>query len=142
MPKTTVLLAEDHAGNAALLRALLRNDFELVGEVADGRSLVSEAERLAPDVVVTDISMPGLNGIEAARLILSRNANTRVVLVTVHADPALVERGLAAGALGYVVKREAGEELLPTIHAALRGEPRVTGVAGGRAAARNRKGLC
>jgi DNA-binding NarL/FixJ family response regulator len=124
-----VLLADDHAGNAALLRDLLEAAYDVVGEVADGWKLLAEVERLAPDVVVTDISMPGLDGIEASRRILARNPATRVVLVTVHTDPALVERGLAAGALGYVVKRVAGDELVPAVQAALEGKRRVTGVA-------------
>jgi DNA-binding NarL/FixJ family response regulator len=125
-----VLLADDHAGNAALLRDLLEAAYDVVGEVADGSKLLAEVERLAPDVVVTDISMPGLDGIEASRRILARNPATRVVLVTVHTDPALVERGLAAGALGYVVKRVAGDELVPAIQAALEGKRCVMGVEG------------
>jgi len=130
MGRATVLLAEDHPGNAQLLRELLQAEFDLVGEVADGKALVSEAERLAPDVVVADISMPGLDGIEATRRILAHNVNVRVVLVTAREEAALVEHGLGAGALGYVVKRTAGEELVPAIDSALRGEPRVSGVDG------------
>jgi DNA-binding NarL/FixJ family response regulator len=130
MSPATVLLADDHAANSALLRSLLGVAYEVVGEVADGLALVAEAERLAPDVIVTDISMPGLDGIEAARRILARNPAARIILVTVHANPALVERGLAAGVLGYVVKRFAGEELVPAVHAAMRGERRVRGVPG------------
>ena len=129
MTRPRILLADDHAGNAALLRGLLETAYDVVGQVADGHALVAEVERLAPDVVVTDIGMPGLDGIEAARRILARNAAARIVLVTVHADPDLVERGLAAGALGYVVKRAAGCALVPAIRAALEGKRRVTGVA-------------
>jgi DNA-binding NarL/FixJ family response regulator len=91
---------------------------------------VREAERLTPDVIVTDISMPGLNGIDAARAILARNPAARVVLVTVHNDIALAQQGLAAGALGFVVKLVAGDDLVPAIHAALRGERHVSGIAG------------
>jgi DNA-binding NarL/FixJ family response regulator len=130
MSPATVLLADDHPVNAALLRSLLGAAYDVVGEVADGLALVAEAERLAPDVIVTDVSMPGLDGIEAARRILAGNPAARIVLVTVHANPALVERGLAAGALGYVVKRFAGDELVPAVRAALRGERRVRGVPG------------
>lgn len=128
MTRPRVLLADDHPGNAALLRGLLEPDFDVVGQVADGRALLVEVERLAPDVVVTDIGMPGLDGMEASRRILARNGAIRIVLVTVHDEPALVERGLAAGALGYVVKRVAGTALVPAIRAALEGKRRVTGV--------------
>jgi DNA-binding NarL/FixJ family response regulator len=77
---------------------------------------------LAPDVIVSDIVMPGLNGIAAAAEILRRNSAARIVLVTVHNDLELVQKGLATGALGYVLKLTAGDDLVPAIHAVLRGE--------------------
>jgi DNA-binding NarL/FixJ family response regulator len=117
-----VLLADDHAATAALLRQLLQGDFDVVGQVEDGLSLVGAAERLTPDAIVSDISMPGLDGIAAAASILRRNPAARVVLVTVHGDPVLVERGLSVGALGYILKAAAGEDLVPAVRAALRGE--------------------
>jgi DNA-binding NarL/FixJ family response regulator len=128
--RARVLLAEDHPMNTALLRSLLLTAFDVVADVADGRALVAEAERLSPDVIVTDIGMPGLNGIEAARCILAKNPNVRIVFVTVHNDPEVVRQGLATGALGYVLKLVAGDELVPAIFAALRGERHVTGIAG------------
>ena len=94
----------------------------------DGSALVSAAEQLSPDVIVTDISMPGLDGIAAATAILRRNPAARIVFVTVHGDRILVERGLATGALGFVLKLEAGDELVPAVHAALRGERHVSRV--------------
>ena len=127
--RPTVLLADDHPMNTALLRSLLVTAFDVVGDVADGRALIAEAERLSPDVIVTDIGMPGVDGIEAARCILARNPRARIVFVTVHNDPEVVRQSLATGALGYVVKLVAGDELVPAIHAALRGERHVTGVA-------------
>ncbi len=127
--RARVLLADDHAGNTALLRRLLRADFDVVGDVADGPSLVAAAERLAPDVIVTDIGMPVMGGIEAARRILAANCHARIVFVTVHTEPEIVREGLAAGALGYVLKLAAGDELVPAIYAALRGERHVTGMA-------------
>lgn len=122
MRRPRVLLADDHAETAAQLRTLLEADFEVVGLVEDGRALVSAEARLAPDVIVTDISMPGLDGIDAAELIRRRDPQARIVFVTVHSEPALVERGLAAGALGYVLKDVAGDELVAAVRAALRGQ--------------------
>jgi DNA-binding NarL/FixJ family response regulator len=125
--RATVLLADDHPRNTALLRSLLRADFDVVGDVADGRSLIAEAERLSPDVIVTDIGMPEVDGMEAARRILARNHDARIVFVTVHNEPEMVRQGLATGALGYVLKLVAGDELVPAVFAALRGERHVTG---------------
>jgi DNA-binding NarL/FixJ family response regulator len=117
-----VLLADDHAPTAQQLRELLEAQFDVVGLVEDGRALVSCAARLSPDAIVADVSMPGLDGIEAAVLIRRSNPDARIVLVTVHSEPVLVARGLAAGALGYVLKDAAGDELVPAVHAALGGE--------------------
>ena len=100
----------------------------MIAQVQDGHALVTAAERLSPDVIVSDISMPGLDGIAAATVILRKNPAARIVFVTVHSDPILVERGLATGALGYVLKRAAGEELLPAVQSALRGERHVSRV--------------
>jgi DNA-binding NarL/FixJ family response regulator len=111
-----------------LLRALLEPEFQVVADVSDGDALVSAAEQFAPDVIVTDITMPGMDGIEATILIRERNPAIRIVFVTVHVNSALVERGLAAGALGYVVKRMAGDDLVPAVHAALGGQRFVSAV--------------
>lgn len=117
-----MLLADDHRETAEQLRALLEPTFDVVAVVEDGRALVSAAARLAPDVIVADISMPDLDGIAAAVLIRRSDPEARIVLVTVHAELILVERGLAAGALGYVLKDAAGDDLVAAVHAALGGE--------------------
>jgi len=122
MRRPTVLLADDHAETAQQLRELLEPQFDVVALVEDGRALVSSAARLLPDAIVADISMPGLDGIEAAVLIRRSDPDARIVLVTVHSESVLVERGLAAGALGYVLKDAAGDELVPAVRAALGGE--------------------
>lgn len=122
MSLARLVLADDHRGTAALLRELLQSEFDVISQVEDGVALVDAVERLSPDVVVSDISMPHLDGISAASQIMRRCPAARIVLVTVHADPLLEQRGLEIGVLGYVHKRRAGEELLPAVHAALRGE--------------------
>ena len=121
-----LLLADDHLETAEQLRQLLQPDFEVIAHVTDGRTLVKYAGRLSPDVIVSDISMPEIDGITAAAAILRRNPAARIVLVTVHGDPSLVTRGLETGALGYVLKCSAGDDLVPAIHAALRGEVHVS----------------
>jgi DNA-binding NarL/FixJ family response regulator len=128
MSHPRLLLAEDHAETAELLCDLLETEFDVIAQVQDGLSLVAAAEKLSPDVIVTDISMPGLDGIAAASAILRTNAAARIILVTVHADPLLAERGMTVGAMGYVLKRLAGDELIPAVQSALRGEHYVSHV--------------
>jgi DNA-binding NarL/FixJ family response regulator len=122
MPHQRLVLADDHKETAALLRDLLESEFDVVAQVEDGLALVSAVARLSPDVIVSDVTMPGLDGISAAAAIVRQNPTARIVLVTVHGDPILAERGFAAGALGYVLKGAAAEELVPAVHSALRGE--------------------
>jgi DNA-binding NarL/FixJ family response regulator len=122
MSRRRVLLADDHAATTQLWRSLLEPEFEVVGSVRDGHALLEEAERLAPDVIVTDVVMPGLSGIAATEMLLRRHPAARVVLATVHADRTMLRRALAAGAFGYVLKVRVGEDLVPAIWAALRGE--------------------
>jgi DNA-binding NarL/FixJ family response regulator len=117
-----LVLADDQAATMALLEHLLQDEFDIVATVHDGQALVDAAVSVAPDAIVTDISMPVLDGIDATREILRNNPSARVVFVTVHADPLLMRQGLAAGGLGYVLKVSAGEELIPAVWAALRGE--------------------
>ena len=122
MSRMRVLLADDHAATVQQWRTLLEPEFEVVGAVGDGEALVDAADRLAPDVIVADIAMPGMSGIVAANTILGRHPAARIVFATVHADRMMLRRGLAAGAYGYVLKVRAGDDLVPAIRAALRGE--------------------
>jgi DNA-binding NarL/FixJ family response regulator len=126
-----VVIAEDHAQTAERLRKLLRPEFEVVASVQDGAALVEAEARLSPDVIVTDVAMPGVDGIEAVTRIRLNNPNARIVLVTVHAERMLVEAGLAAGALGYVLKDRAGDELVPAVRAALVGNQYLSRELGG-----------
>jgi two-component system response regulator DesR len=122
MDRKRVLLADDHAATLLSWRALLEPEFEVVESVRDGEALVAAYERLRPDAIVTDIGMPRLNGIFAAERILRQQPDARVVFATVHADVAMLQRALAIGALGYVLKVRVGEDLLPAIRAALQGK--------------------
>ena len=122
MDRPRLLLAEDHADTAEQLRKLLRAEFDVVESVEDGNALVEAAQRLSPDVIVTDIAMPGIDGIAAVVRIRRQAPDARIVFVTVHADAMLVEAGLEAGALGYVLKEAAGDDLVAAIRAALTGQ--------------------
>ena len=132
MYRPRLLLAEDHAETAERLRELLRVEFDVIAWVEDGRALVEATERLTPDAIVADIAMPGVDGIAATTLICRHDPNARIVLVTVHAEAMFVEAGLAAGALGYVLKDSAGDELVPAVHAALAGRQYVSRELDGR----------
>jgi len=128
-----VVLAEDHAEIAQQLRTLLESEFDVVAVVVDGDALLPAADEFRPDVIVTDIVMPGLDGITATVELLARHPSTRIVLITAHDNPDLTERGYAAGALGYVSKHRAGQELLAAVRAAVRGERYVSShIRGGR----------
>ena len=122
MQRYRLIVADDHAETRAGLCRLLEEEFEVVAAVADGEALVERAEELSPDVVVTDISMPRMDGISAAATILHNHPKTPIVLVSVHTDAGTVERVMAMGVLGYVSKLEAGDELVDAVHAVLRGE--------------------
>jgi DNA-binding NarL/FixJ family response regulator len=126
VPKTTVLLADDHAIVSQGLEALLQESFDLVGSVRDGRALVESVAELKPDVAVTDISMPGLNGLEAIRQIKKIRPATKIIALTMHAEPTLVAEALKAGASGYVLKSSAVEELERAIREVLLGRTYVT----------------
>ena len=117
-----LLLADDHKIVLDGLRSLLGGEFDIVGTCADGRQLVQLARELAPDVVVADISMPLLNGIEAARQL----PGVKFVFLTMHPEPSYLLRALQAGALGYVLKHAAAEELTVAIRRALAGESYVS----------------
>jgi DNA-binding NarL/FixJ family response regulator len=122
MARVRVLLAEDHEAVAAELRALLESECDVLATVRDGQSMVAAAALLNPEVIVTDISMPILDGLSAAEALRRAGSSGRIVFVTVHDEPAMVERGFRVGGLGYVLKPAAGEDLLPAVRAAVRGE--------------------
>jgi DNA-binding NarL/FixJ family response regulator len=126
LSRPRVLLADDHRVVAEGLKRLLADDFELVGMVEDGRALVASAKKLQPDIVVADISMPQLNGIDAMAQMKKDNPDIKVVFLTMHQEPAYARRALEAGAAGFVVKHSAPEELVMAIQAALKGQTFIT----------------
>lgn len=129
MNRPTIVLAEDHAYVAAQLRRLLDSAFDVVAVVGHGEALVKATDRLIPDIVVTDISMPGMDGLKAASELRRRQPSVGVVFVTVHDDPALARKALGIG-LGYVLKASAGEELVDAVNAALAARPFVSAAMG------------
>ena len=126
MKRPRVLLADDHRLVAEGLKSLLEEEFELLGVVEDGRDLVESAKRLRPDVIVADISMPHLNGIDALALLKKDNPDVRVVFLTMHKEAAYARRALEAGASGYVLKHSAQAELFLAVRAALEGKVFIT----------------
>jgi len=116
-----ILLADDHPHFPEIEERLLETEFEIIGKVGNGQALFEEAMRLKPDVIVTDISMPILNGIEAATRLRESGCDSRIVFLTVHSDAEFVRRCLSAGAFGYVAKSRILSELVPAIHEAVAG---------------------
>lgn len=117
--RARILLADDHALVSAGIAKLLENDFDLVGTVSDGRALVSAVKDRNPDVVLLDISMPVLNGLEAARQIRNDAPAAKLIFVTVHSDTPYVIEAFRSGASGYVSKRSAASELLTAVREVL-----------------------
>ena len=126
MKKPRVLLADDHKIVIEGLKNILKDEFEIVGTVEDGRALVEKASTLYPDVIVADISMPRLNGIEAARQIKKTDKNIKIVFLTMHPDPTYAANAFEAGASGFVLKHSASSELIKAIHEAIKGRTYVT----------------
>jgi len=126
MTKPRVLLADDHRIVTEGLKGILAEEFELVGIVENGRAMVDAARTLRPDVIVADISMPHLNGIDALAPLKRDNPDVRVVFLTMHRDAAYARRALEAGASGFVLKHSAPAELVLAVRAALQGRTFIT----------------
>jgi len=116
---TRVLMADDHKAMQERVKGLLAPDFQVVGAVDDGQALVEAARQLDPDVLVVDISMPVLNGIEAVRQIRNGGSKARVIFLTVHEDPDIVPVCMEAGASGFVIKSRLASDLIQAIRLAL-----------------------
>jgi DNA-binding NarL/FixJ family response regulator len=122
MKRASAILAEDHPVVLGQLRALLEKEFQVVATVGDGFGMIGAWLVLKPDIVIADLTMPGLDGLAAARWLLKFDASARIVFVTVHAEAEMVQTVMDLGVMGYVVKLLAGEELLPAVRAVLRGD--------------------
>ena len=122
MKRARVLLADDHRIVAEGLKRLLEPEFDLVGVVEDGRALLAAAKELRPDVIVSDITMPELNGVEALEELKKDNPAVRVVFLTMHHNVAYARQAMDAGALGYVLKHSAAGELILAVRAAAAGK--------------------
>src|SRR5688572_4335175 len=116
-----VLLADDNDTVLQSVQRILEAEFEVVGVVKDGQSLVATAQKLKPDVMIVDVFMPGMNGIEAARQLKKRHVKGSIIFLTVHQDLAIADEARAMGAMGYVLKSSADRDLIPAIQEALAG---------------------
>lgn len=121
-----VILADDHQILVEAFRKLLEPHYQVVATVADGRALLDATETFRPDVIVLDIGMPLLNGLEAGRQLKSRMPGVQLVFLTMHEDPDLAIEAMRSGASGYLLKTSASSELLHAMHEALRGRTYIT----------------
>jgi DNA-binding NarL/FixJ family response regulator len=126
MNRTSVLLADDHVMLTDALVNLVRQEFEVIGVARDGRAMVEMARQSRPNVIVTDISMPHLNGIDAARILRKEASSARLLFLSMHADLPLVEEAFRAGASGYVLKLCSAEEFMKAIQCVARGTTYIT----------------
>jgi CRISPR-associated protein Cas8b1/Cst1 subtype I-B len=121
MQRARILLADDHVIIIEGLRRILEDQFELVGAVTDGRALIEEAKTKKPDIILLDISMPLLNGLDAARILQKDSTRAKLIFLTMHTDSYFVKEAFRAGASGYLLKQSAGDELVVAIKHVLEG---------------------
>ncbi|HEX5888633.1 MAG TPA: response regulator transcription factor [Pyrinomonadaceae bacterium] len=122
MTRPTILIADDHKMFAQGLAGLLEDEFDLVASVENGQALIDEALRLKPDLIIVDISMPVLNGLDAVRRLSQNHTGSKVVFLTMHADTRLLREAFQCGGVGYVLKQSAGEELLFALRQVMSGQ--------------------
>lgn len=126
MKRTRILIADDHKMFAQGLQGLLEDEFDLVGIVADGQALVDAAHVLQPDIIVVDISMPVLNGLDAVRRLKDEGSSAQVIFLTMHVDHRLLAETFRCGGVAYVLKQSAGEDLIHAIRQVLAGHKYIT----------------
>jgi len=121
MKRSKVLIADDHGMVIDGLRSLLESEYEVVGAVNDGRAVLSEVQRLQPDIVIIDISMPLLNGLDCTRQLREAGSSVKILILTMHPDATLAQEAFAAGAMGYLLKTSPGSELKEALREVLVG---------------------
>src|SRR5262245_57521183 len=121
MNKVRVLLADDNVAVAKALARILETEFDVVGVVHDGHQLLKATQAFQPDIVITDLSMPLMSGLDATRQLKEDGATARIIVLSADSDPALGAAALQCGASGYVLKASAGEELFTAIHEIMNG---------------------
>jgi DNA-binding NarL/FixJ family response regulator len=126
MSKTRILIADDHTILTEGLRHMLEPEFDVVALVSDGVELVAAAQQHAPDIIISDVSMPMLNGIDAVAQLRALGATAKVIFLTMHRDVAYARRAMEAGAAGYILKHSVSAELTTAIHEVLQGRTYVT----------------
>ncbi len=126
MRRPTILLADDHTILTEGLVSLLRERFEIVGTVADGSALVESADRLRPDVIITDVNMPSITGLEALGHLKKRGVTSKVIILTMHGEAGVAGQAVRAGASAFLLKHSAGDELIDAIDEVLNGRMYLT----------------
>ena len=126
MTRPRILMADDHQMLLDAFKVMLESEFDVVGTVTDGRALLEEFARLQPDVVVVDVAMPLLNGLDAGRQLKAQRRSVKLIFLTMNPDPDLAGEALRLGASGYVLKSSAAQELKQAIQEALRGRSYIT----------------
>jgi DNA-binding NarL/FixJ family response regulator len=119
--KIRIVVADDHEEMLSLVKEVLQPEFEVVAAVRDGRDLLHAVKNLKPDVIIADITMPEMSGIEATRKIVEEDLEARIILLTMHNDRTMVEEGFSAGAKGYVLKLSASQELVTAVYEIIQG---------------------
>ena len=121
MAQAGVILADDHEEFLSLVKRLIETEFDVLQTLTNGQTVVDEVERFQPNLVVLDITMPGVNGLEAAQQLKAAGTNAKIIFLTVHKDHDYLRSAIAVGALGYVVKDRMASDLIPAMHSALAG---------------------
>jgi DNA-binding NarL/FixJ family response regulator len=119
--KIRIVVADDHEEILSVIKEVLQPEFEVVAAVRDGRDLLQAVKNFKPDIIIANINMPEMSGIEATRRIVEEDFEARVILLTMYNDRSMVEEGISAGAKGYVFKLAAGRELVPAVYEVIQG---------------------